>query len=354
MLRSFVLVLIFLLPVLLMAQTSNQPLDDLNTLAKRIEKLEESQEKKQKDFWDKLNAGSGIISGVIVALIGFYAANIYNRRQKQHEERIKDQQLSLGQADTLEKFLPHLISDDPRLRESALLIISTLLGDDIAAELAAKLGGKGSAAALVQIASASSKRSSESVKMALGKIFDVLEPAVVRIVHGDGTMIANGFFYSDEGLVVTPAHVADTLSNDFALQTSHGNTFKGTVVYSNKDLDLALIETPNIRGISGVPPETVTTQIGTKVVSLWHLPQTGLRGEVGSIVSTQIPSTLTKRPEIGVTKMGSPGISGAPVIDTSGKLVGVVHASIQGDDPVTLLVPVSSITECLADYRSKG
>ncbi len=121
MIRTAVLISMLLLSVTFAAQTGAESPNAIGSLVKRIDKLEKNENSKQKDIWDKIGAVSGLVSGALVALIGFYAANIYNRRQKQHDEQRKDQELSLNQADTLEKFLPHLISDDPCLRESSLL-----------------------------------------------------------------------------------------------------------------------------------------------------------------------------------------------------------------------------------------
>lgn len=351
MIKPLILLLIFLQSAPLIAVTANKSPLDPSTLAMRVEKLEKLENDKSKDTWDKLEAVSGIISGVIIALFGFYAANIYNRRQKEHEAERKDQLLSLGQADTLEKFLPHLISEDPRLRESSLLIIATLLGDNLATELAGKLGGEGSAAALVQIAFTSPKSSSESVELALGKVFHALKSSVVRIECDQ--IMANGFFYGVEGLVITAAHVAEYLTPDFLLRTAGGNIIKGNVVYINQELDLALIETPEVRSMSGVSSTSIVPEIGAKVVSLWH-SSGGFRGDVANIVSTQFSWGPTQRTFISVTRMGGPGMSGAPAIDPSGKLVGVIHASVDDDDPLTILIPASSVEEGLDDYRSKG
>ena len=56
---------------------------------------------KLKDLWDKLGTVSGFTSGVIVAVIGFYATNIYDREQKARSAKVTELQ-------AVEKLIPHL------------------------------------------------------------------------------------------------------------------------------------------------------------------------------------------------------------------------------------------------------
>jgi hypothetical protein len=61
------------------------------SLRNEIAELRRKVEKPPKDVWDKISSLSGFASGVAVALIGFYATNIYNRRQRAAEEHRKEQ-----------------------------------------------------------------------------------------------------------------------------------------------------------------------------------------------------------------------------------------------------------------------
>jgi hypothetical protein len=67
-----------------MDNQTNPP--SLEELEARIGKLEDQVKHPPKDTWDKLGAISGLASGVLVALIGFYATNLYDRHSKRAEE----------------------------------------------------------------------------------------------------------------------------------------------------------------------------------------------------------------------------------------------------------------------------
>jgi hypothetical protein len=63
----------------------------VDSLRNEIAELRRKVEKPPKDVWDKVSSVSGFASGLAVALIGFYATNVYNRRQRIAEEHRKDQ-----------------------------------------------------------------------------------------------------------------------------------------------------------------------------------------------------------------------------------------------------------------------
>src|SRR5262245_50269108 len=106
------------------SESPRQP--NLDSLRAEIAELRKKVEKPPKDTWDKLAAMSGFVSGIIVVLIGFYATNVYNRRQKASEDRRKDQEVLISQIQTIEKFIPHLSSENEQTKGAALIAIAAL------------------------------------------------------------------------------------------------------------------------------------------------------------------------------------------------------------------------------------
>ena len=64
------------------AEPSQSVATGIETLRNEIAELRRKVEKPPKDIWDKISSLSGFASGLAVALIGFYATNIYTRRQR--------------------------------------------------------------------------------------------------------------------------------------------------------------------------------------------------------------------------------------------------------------------------------
>ena len=86
-----------------------------------------------KDWWDKLGTLSGLVSGVLVAVIGAYATWVYNRRQnaveeaqRRREEAQKERELETLNIQTAERFLPYLAGANERQKEAALAVLMLL------------------------------------------------------------------------------------------------------------------------------------------------------------------------------------------------------------------------------------
>lgn len=94
-------------------QQAHQP--HLRDLDARVSKLEVDIQHPKKDGWDKLGAVSGLASGILVALIGFYATNIYDTRSKEVEEADRKRNIVANELQTVEKFFPHLELKDETL-----------------------------------------------------------------------------------------------------------------------------------------------------------------------------------------------------------------------------------------------
>jgi hypothetical protein len=140
---------------------------NLDPLRAEIAELRRKVEKPPKDAWDKVTAVSGLASGLVVALIGFYATNVYNRRQRLSDEHRKDRELLISQIQTVEKFIPHLSSKEESVKRAALVSISALGNEELAIKLATAFGGSGAVDALASIAATAGPQEAASAQRAL-------------------------------------------------------------------------------------------------------------------------------------------------------------------------------------------
>jgi hypothetical protein len=86
-------------------------LEDLS--AKQVELLEEIEKlrKKPRDFWDKLGATSGLISAILLTIIGGLTI-YYNQNRASVEDTRKEAEMKLQHAQTISAFIPHLASSN--------------------------------------------------------------------------------------------------------------------------------------------------------------------------------------------------------------------------------------------------
>jgi hypothetical protein len=127
----------------------------------------------KKDFWDKVDAISELITGGIVVVIATIATLVFNERQRKADESRRRQELDILRVQTIKDFMPQLQSENHRAVEAALLAITALGDRHLATELARLLPTEGATAALSKIVSSYGPADA----------FDVAKVSIEAIAH---------------------------------------------------------------------------------------------------------------------------------------------------------------------------
>lgn len=117
-----------------------------------------------------------LVSGLLIAAVGWHFTNAYNNRQlalQAIQSRQNDIQASrntdLREMEVVEKMIPHLA--DEKSKTVALLTIQVLARPQLATQIAVAVGGAGSAQALVRMASTATSDEVKGANIAaLGKV----------------------------------------------------------------------------------------------------------------------------------------------------------------------------------------
>jgi hypothetical protein len=300
----------------------------IQNLEARIKCVETRLSHPKKDAWDRINALSGIITGILVAGIGFYATNIYDKRSREAEQNDKDRSVVAIELQTVEKFFPHLASNNETEKQAAIQAISSLANPELAAQIAAAFGGAGARAALTNIANAGSPQTKSSVQIALTDLFRQFSGSVGRI-HVTGLNSATGSNFASEGTcvvvsqggyVLTVAHVitqfgeSGNLTISVSLGSGSAPSQLADLINLDKNLDLALLK---VRATSAIVPVTISTeqlQPGDAVSSLGFAMGQDLRVSSGIIASVNGHDG-----HLVMTLPLAPGDSGSPVFNSRGE-----------------------------------
>jgi S1-C subfamily serine protease len=294
----------------------------ITELRRDIADLKRKVDKPPKDIWDKLTTISGFASAIIVALIGFYATNLYDRRQKQLEEQRKDQEIRVSEIQTVEKLIPHLSSTDEQVKAAALIAIDALGNKELAIKLAKAFGGTGGTSALTTIASTAGQQGAAIAGRALFSILKYLEPRVVAVHAGDRR--ASGFIVAEDGAVVTTAHlVKGAPADQLSVKLSSGSSLPAKLVKVDNVKDLALLTINTREPLSPLNLSPSMPDIGMPISALLFGSDEILRAEIGTAVGLQLKPT----PKVAVRLHTEAGDSGAPVLDKEGRLLGLVQSS---------------------------
>ena len=150
----------------------------------------------------------------------------------------------------------------------------------------------------------------------------VCTPGVVRITTPDGH--GSGFIVSKDGVVVTNEHVIDYYAvGDIAVELRDGrrmpvkqikrfNAFFG--------LDLAFLYCQAPSDITVLPIALNTPDPGTSVISIGHPANSTW------LVSKGIISGIRNQDMLQHDAASNPGNSGGPLLDETGRVVGIVHS----------------------------
>ncbi len=119
--------------------------NDQKILVEILQELK-SQQGRKKDLWDRFSTVSVFLSTVVIAALGSYFTYSYNKQQGNLEHQTQVHQTKILEMQTVEKFIPHLTSDE-KTKEIALLALTTLGSSEFATKFSQLSPSTGSDAA---------------------------------------------------------------------------------------------------------------------------------------------------------------------------------------------------------------
>ncbi len=176
----------------------------------------------------------------------------------------------------------------------------------------------------------------------------------------------SGFLISSDGLIVTNKHVVDQQNAEYTVFTNDGKKHTAKVVARDPVLDIALIKIDPAPGQS-FPYLTLgdsdTLEVGQSVIAIGNA-----LGEYRNTVSVGVVSGLARSITAGDSSGSSevldhviqtdaainPGNSGGPLLDLSGKVIGVNVALAQGSQNIGFALPINSVKGAIESVKSTG
>ena len=173
----------------------------------------------------------------------------------------------------------------------------------------------------------------------------------------------SGFLVSTNGLIVTNRHVVEDKDAEYTVFTNDGKKHTAKVIARDQILDIAIIQ---IDG-SGYPflqlGDSDSLQLGQSVIAIGNA-----LGEFRNTVSVGVVSGLSRNVVAGDSSGQSetldhviqtdaainPGNSGGPLLNLSGKVIGVNVAIAQGSQNIGFSLPINSIKSVIESVKETG
>jgi S1-C subfamily serine protease len=177
------------------------------------------------------------------------------------------------------------------------------------------------------------------------ELFKRLAPAVVRIAchnsEGKPGRQGSGFFLTDDGLVATNYHViAEADAVEVFLNTNARFPLQGVVAIS-RDEDLALLKVQAVDVPVLQVQEGELLEVGSTVYTIGNP-----RGLVNSFSRGEVSGLRTRADNLKLiqcTAPMSPGSSGGPLLNKSGKVIGVTTSHLLESQNLNFAVPISQV-----------
>jgi S1-C subfamily serine protease len=171
------------------------------------------------------------------------------------------------------------------------------------------------------------------------------------LVNGRQRQPASGLVYGPD-LILTADHVLER-EEDLTIQTHDKRTLPAQFVGRDLGTDLALLRVANL-GLSAAEAVTEPVRVGQLVLAVGRTPEDGPMASSG-VVSTIGGPLRTGRGAILERYIRTdatpyPGFSGGPLIDTQGKVAGILTTGIANG--VALAIPINIATS-IADTLAK-
>ncbi|MBR5391135.1 MAG: trypsin-like peptidase domain-containing protein [Clostridia bacterium] len=201
--------------------------------------------------------------------------------------------------------------------------------------------------------------------LSIPEIFEKCRGWVTEITVTDSGSVAmgTGIVFSEDGYIVTCAHVLEGNGGEIAVKTVDGTTFPAQVVASDAQTDIAVLKV----AAHGMEPAELgyggQVLVGETAVALGNPLGRGFSETLtAGVVSARERSVVIERYEMSLLQFDAAvnsGNSGGPLINSAGQVIGMVNAKISRDEGarvegIGFAVPIDRVVEVAQDLIRYG
>lgn len=172
-----------------------------------------------------------------------------------------------------------------------------------------------------------------------------------------------GIIVSENGYILTNEHVSGIQNSTCYITMDEGKKYVGIVVWSNSDLDLAIVKI-NMKCVNvAVLGDSKQVKLGENVYAVgnpigYEFEKTVTAGIISGIDRTitfkEGDNTIYMSNLIQTDATINPGNSGGPLINKNGEVIGINTVKITSAEGIGFAVPINSVKKIIERFETEG
>jgi serine protease DegQ len=178
-------------------------------------------------------------------------------------------------------------------------------------------------------------------------------PAVVSVARRGGS--GSGVIVRSDGIIITTAHVVGS-ARTVEIRTADGRTFSGTVLGTDEEVDTAIVRISATNLPAAPLADSDRLDVGQLAIAIGNplgLERTVTRGVVSAI--NRDPRGVDIAAGLIQTDAAiNPGNSGGPLLDSSGRVIGINTAILAGTTGLGFAIPINVAVDVMEQIVRTG
>ena len=175
--------------------------------------------------------------------------------------------------------------------------------------------------------------------------------------------LGTGVIISEDGYILTNEHVSGGKYSSCYVTLENGNTYNGSVIWSDADLDVAIVKI-NIKGLTPIKlGDSDTVRIAEQVYAIGNPIGVEFQRTVTGGIISGIDRTIRLEEEdrsvymedlIQTDATINPGNSGGPLINSKGEMLGINSVKITSAEGIGFSIPINIIKPVIEQITQTG
>lgn len=175
--------------------------------------------------------------------------------------------------------------------------------------------------------------------------------------------LGTGVIIAEDGYILTNEHVSGGKYSSCYVTLENGNTYNGSVIWSDADLDVAIVKI-NIKGLTPIKlGDSDTVRIAEQVYAIGNPIGVEFQRTVTGGIISGIDRTIRLEEEdrsvymedlIQTDATINPGNSGGPLINSKGEMLGINSVKITSAEGIGFSIPINIIKPVIEQITQTG